>query len=326
MTKTDTPTNGRNHQGHFTQGNPGGPGNPYARQVAKLRKKVLQVIGEDQMEEIILELFQLATKGNLQAIKVLLQYTLGKPAEAQNPDLVDVEEWDQMKTASEKVFQADRVVGTPELETFLRMARVTRPSIGQEMTKKFVGKLQNDLEAEQAKPKKNKKGKKKAPAATNGSNGHRKEPRAASVVENDGIRLENLAEEMAIIDMMLAEGGQLGEEDLVRLTNRIPEEARASASVTKSTQPEEERLTNRISEEARASASVTKNTQPEGERLTNRFSEGQAKEERLTNRFSEGQPRKQRVSNGKSSTGRRKPTQNEQKMDLKTLRRLRSLK
>ncbi len=270
-----TPTNGRNKQGHFTEGNPGGPGNPYARQVALLRKKVLQVIDEDKMEEIILELFELAKKGNLQAIKVLLQYTLGKPAEAQNPDLVDVEEWDQMKAASEKIFQADRVVGTPELETFLRMARVTRPGIGDEMSKKFVGKLQEDLEAEQAKQKKNKNGK-KGKTTANGPNGHRMEKRAAAVGENEGPRIQYTDEEVAIINQMLEERDRLAEEDLARLTNGISAE--------------------------------------------------QAEDLRLTNGNSANQAEELRLSNVDSSTRESKPSRNGHKMDLKTLRRLRSLK
>ncbi len=271
MTKSDTPANGRNHQGHFPQGNPGGRGNPYARQVANLRKKVLQVIDEDKMEEIILELFELAKKGNLQAIKVLLQYTLGKPAEAQNPDLVDAEEWDQMKAASEKVFQADRVVGTPELETFLRMARVTRPGIGQEMSKRFVGKLQQDLEAEQAEKKKGKKGKKKAPVAANGSNGHRKKKKPPLVVENKAPYVLDAGEGVAIVDPELED--RLSRGDLGPLTKG--------------------------------------------------FSHSRGGKPRLTNGFQGGESR---LTNGFSSRKESELSRNEKKIDLKTLRRLRSLK
>ena len=45
------PTNGHDAKGRFTRGNPGGPGNPYARQVAALRKVILNRLTEEITEE-----------------------------------------------------------------------------------------------------------------------------------------------------------------------------------------------------------------------------------------------------------------------------------
>lgn len=110
-----------------------------------------------------------------------------------------------MQVASEKVFQADRVFGTPELETFLRMARVTRPGIGDEMSKKFVGKLQQDLEAEQAQKKKKQKRKNKSSVAANGTHGQRKEKRGTTAEENTARFFQNKGGEAAIGERMAVE-------------------------------------------------------------------------------------------------------------------------
>lgn len=89
------PTNGRDARGRFTPGNGGGPGNPFARQVAKLRAALVQRVSEEDMVQIAEQLIARAKLGNLAAIKLLFQYVLGKPADTVNPDTLDIEEWRQ---------------------------------------------------------------------------------------------------------------------------------------------------------------------------------------------------------------------------------------
>jgi len=45
-----TPTDGRPSNGRFAKGNPGAPGNPFARQVAALRQVILGSITEEMAE------------------------------------------------------------------------------------------------------------------------------------------------------------------------------------------------------------------------------------------------------------------------------------
>jgi hypothetical protein len=87
-----TGQNGRTAGGQFAQGNLGGPGNPYARRVAALRKVLLEVVDADQMRRIITRLVRVAEGGNLAAAKLILSYTLGKPADVVDPDRLDLEE------------------------------------------------------------------------------------------------------------------------------------------------------------------------------------------------------------------------------------------
>lgn len=80
------PANGRGANGRFVKGEyPGGPGNPFARQVAQLRAKLLQSVTEDDVEKVAKRLVALAKKGNIAAIRELLDRCLGKPQ--QNVDL-----------------------------------------------------------------------------------------------------------------------------------------------------------------------------------------------------------------------------------------------
>src|SRR4051812_22222710 len=97
----------RESNGQFTQGNRGGPGNPFARQVAMLRKLVLSAMTEDRMRQLVEFLFECAMKGDMAAAKMLLQYSLGKPAEAVEPDRIDVEEH---KLREESAIPLDRVM------------------------------------------------------------------------------------------------------------------------------------------------------------------------------------------------------------------------
>ncbi|MCH8269929.1 MAG: hypothetical protein IH985_01780 [Planctomycetes bacterium] len=84
MTNAPSPNGpfNRNPGGRFVYGNPGGPGNPHAAQVARLRAALLAAVSEQDMTAIIARLVQLAKDGDVRAIKELLDRTLGRPVEA----------------------------------------------------------------------------------------------------------------------------------------------------------------------------------------------------------------------------------------------------
>jgi hypothetical protein len=83
--------NGRNARGQFTKGNKGGPGNPFAGSVAKLRKAALQIVTPEEIQGVFRILLLRAQGGHLPAIKLLLAYTIGQPAATVDPDEVDAE-------------------------------------------------------------------------------------------------------------------------------------------------------------------------------------------------------------------------------------------
>jgi hypothetical protein len=78
--------------GQFARGNKGGPGNPFARQVAELRKALLEAVGTDRIRTIVESMIQRAEKGDVAAAKLVFQYTVGKPAPAVEPDRLEIDE------------------------------------------------------------------------------------------------------------------------------------------------------------------------------------------------------------------------------------------
>ncbi len=64
-----------------------GSGHTSARRVAQLRRLLLSRISEEQIGAIFDKLVELALEGNLAAIKLVLQYTIGKPGPASDLDL-----------------------------------------------------------------------------------------------------------------------------------------------------------------------------------------------------------------------------------------------
>lgn len=74
--------NGRNGDGRFAKGNPGGPGNPQAKAVARLRSAMLEAIGPEDIAAVARQLVALAKSGNVQAAREVLDRCLGRPLEA----------------------------------------------------------------------------------------------------------------------------------------------------------------------------------------------------------------------------------------------------
>jgi hypothetical protein len=91
--------NGRDARGRFTAGNAGGPGNPFARRVAELRKVLLETVTDDELRNVAGQLMVKAKLGDLAAIKLLFQYVLGKPAATVDPDALDVQEVEMFRRA-----------------------------------------------------------------------------------------------------------------------------------------------------------------------------------------------------------------------------------
>src|SRR5262245_21875085 len=75
----EAPATGRDTNGRFAKGNAGGPGNPHARKVAQLRAALLERVTVEDIHEMADQLIELALGGSLAAIKLVFQYTLGKP-------------------------------------------------------------------------------------------------------------------------------------------------------------------------------------------------------------------------------------------------------
>jgi hypothetical protein len=100
---------GRGPGGRFAKGNPGGPGNPFARQVAAFRQEFMAATTKEDIAVIARAMIEKAKEGDCAAARIVLQYTLGKPVATVDPDRLDEMEWEQWQrenvcTDSDKVW------------------------------------------------------------------------------------------------------------------------------------------------------------------------------------------------------------------------------
>jgi hypothetical protein len=93
-------TNTRDARGRFAKGNAGGPGNPFARQVALLRSVMVHCVKPEDMARAVRALTEKAAGGDVAAMKLFFQYLLGKPAESVDPDRIRLDEWQKLKEAA----------------------------------------------------------------------------------------------------------------------------------------------------------------------------------------------------------------------------------
>jgi hypothetical protein len=168
------PLPGRDSNGRFTAGNSGGPGNPFARQVAGLRRALLDALTPDDFHAIAQKLLKLALAGNVQAAKLLLAYTVGKPQPAPEPDRLDADEWQRFKESEPMMRELAPIVKAPEAEFPLNMVRLARPAMTRVAEEGLRLSLRNpDLELEEIE-----KMLRQGPRHKAGHNGHRRDKKA----------------------------------------------------------------------------------------------------------------------------------------------------
>jgi hypothetical protein len=116
----------RDAGGRFTSGNRGGPGNPFARQVAALRQAILDRLTPQDIQDIVDSLKKLAREGSFQAAKLLLAYAIGKPQPAPEPepDPMDAAEGNFYREPSPMKREAAVVVGARPLMSQIMQMQV----------------------------------------------------------------------------------------------------------------------------------------------------------------------------------------------------------
>ncbi len=119
----------RDDRGRFARGNNGGPGNPFARRVALLRKLVLEVVSAEDLEAIVRKLVELAREGDVAAARLVMGYTLGKPAEAVDPDRMDIEEWKLNQEKSVNPLDFGAVLNSFPAQVASKLADITWPCL-----------------------------------------------------------------------------------------------------------------------------------------------------------------------------------------------------
>lgn len=123
----------RNSKGQFTRGNSGGPGNPFGRYTAMLRSTFMQAATAEHMQQLATTLINFAIAGDLAAARLVLNYTIGKPAAAVDPDRMDLTEWDLWKAMAPMMAELTKLhlLKKPDAELPLTLVRATKPIITQ---------------------------------------------------------------------------------------------------------------------------------------------------------------------------------------------------
>jgi hypothetical protein len=132
---------GRDSHGRFAEGNPGGPGNPFARQVAALRTALLAAVTPQDIEAVARELLRQAKEGNVAAAKLLLSYTLGKPPAAVDPDTLDAQEWENYQRVADPAGDLMVMARRMPLDAGLTVARALLPGL----TDVWAGEISDGL-------------------------------------------------------------------------------------------------------------------------------------------------------------------------------------
>jgi hypothetical protein len=136
-------SNGRDERGRFAEGNAGGPGNPFARQTAALRRALCQTVSTEDVQAVTLRLIEQAKGGDVAAARLLFAYAIGRPAEVVDPDLLDVQEWQVHRQMAVPFAEVDGMVRDVPTDFACRLAQGWLPQhsmiMGQEAKQVLSG-------------------------------------------------------------------------------------------------------------------------------------------------------------------------------------------
>jgi len=76
----------RDERGRYLPGNPGGPGNPVAREMARMRLRLMSAVSDEVFDAVVRKLVSMSLEGHLGAMKLLLAYRAGKPDQTVRAD------------------------------------------------------------------------------------------------------------------------------------------------------------------------------------------------------------------------------------------------
>jgi hypothetical protein len=149
--ETAAPT-GRERNGRFAKGNPGGPGNPYARLIAEHRKAIAEFMTPERRTALLLATYESALRGDHGARKLLFGYMAGKAAPDVNPDRSDRDEWEQRKETAGMMQELPGLLQTPDPALPLAMVRGAQPLVTEAMSQQMGVMLAEPEQHEEALP------------------------------------------------------------------------------------------------------------------------------------------------------------------------------
>jgi hypothetical protein len=90
------PNGHRDCNGRFLKGNPGGPGNPFVRQVAALKAALFEALTREDVGAVMRTMRDKALSGDVAAARLMLEYSVGKPLPGSTASALDAEITEQL--------------------------------------------------------------------------------------------------------------------------------------------------------------------------------------------------------------------------------------
>jgi hypothetical protein len=128
-TAPETAGGGRAADGKFVKGHLGGPGNPFARQTAALRKRLINAVTNEDIDAIAAKLIAQAKEGDVASAKLLFGYIMGKPAPAVDPDALNLLEWNLVKQSPVDLAQLQAALSGLPVDTVCTLLRYVMPCL-----------------------------------------------------------------------------------------------------------------------------------------------------------------------------------------------------
>lgn len=136
--------------GKFVKGNPGGPGNPHAIKIATYTAALKHAVSEDELRQVFVTLKRLSLRGDIDAIRELLNRTLGKARVADslaNVELPDLATTKDTVRASNAIIAAVRTgrLGTDDAAKLASLVELARRSIETDQLAERLAQLEQEI-------------------------------------------------------------------------------------------------------------------------------------------------------------------------------------
>src|SRR5581483_11386116 len=138
----------RDASGRFVAGTSAGPGNPHARHCARMMALFRNAISEQDMLTIIFTIRDKAIQGDMTAAKIILNYNLGKPPAAPDPDQLDRNEWDGYQKDAMTLDEMKHVLGRLPSRVGNSIVSAALPEMADAFTRNLTDKLIQTLPEE----------------------------------------------------------------------------------------------------------------------------------------------------------------------------------
>ena len=132
---------GRDRNGRFTKGNPGGPGNPYARRMAAIRKQMIEFMTPERVAQYMQALLDFTLQGHGWAAKLLAEHTAGKALPGVDPDRMAMDEWQKRMETLVMMQQLPQLLQNPDPALPIGMVRGAQPLVTAAMSDRLGAAL-----------------------------------------------------------------------------------------------------------------------------------------------------------------------------------------